>query len=219
LNSAAAPNGSYYVSVRAVYASGTRAPSNEILLQVGCTAPAPQPTALRVQLTGATVTLTWVPPSGAVERQVIEAGSATGLTNLASVTLPPTQSSFTATAPNGTYFVRARAANSCGTSAPSSEVFFTVGAGVALPGAPTGLVGNVTGRDVSLSWMAPTAPVTGYLLEYGSGAGLTRASIPLGSETVFAANDVPVGTFYLRVRAVNAAGVGPPTADVVLVVQ
>ena len=93
-----------------------------------------------------------------------------------------------------------------------------MGASVPLPGAPTGLVANVAGRNVSLAWVAPAGPVTGYLLEYGGAEGLTLSSIPLGPTTVFAANNAPPGTFYVRVRAVNAAGVGPPTLDAVVVV-
>jgi hypothetical protein len=55
---------------------------------------------------------------------VLEAGSAPGLTNIAS--LPVGGSSLTVLAPPGTYYVRVRPRNGCGSGLPSNEVLVTV---------------------------------------------------------------------------------------------
>src|SRR5262245_902948 len=68
------------------------------------------PVSLAAQVTGSTVTLTWTPPAiGPVLAYRLEAGSASGLSNLANTIVGATPS-FTATlVPNGTYFIRVRA--------------------------------------------------------------------------------------------------------------
>ena len=68
------------------------------------------------------VNLSWSAPSGGPPAgYVIEAGSAPGLTDLASLNVGNV-TSFTTTAPPGVYYVRVRAVNDWGTSAPSNEV-------------------------------------------------------------------------------------------------
>ena len=52
---------------------------------------------------------------------MIEAGSAPGLANLASIQVGPV-STFTTTAPPGTYYVRVRAINGRGSSQSSNEI-------------------------------------------------------------------------------------------------
>jgi hypothetical protein len=69
------------------------------------------------------VVLSW---SGAgAPGHVIEAGSGPGLSNLATIAVGAV-TSFTTPAPPGTYYVRVRATNLCGTSGPSIEVVVTV---------------------------------------------------------------------------------------------
>lgn len=63
----------------------------------------------------------------------------------------------------------------------------------------------------------PVPGVTGYVLVAGSDIGLADlAVVPLGSAPGFAVPPVPSGVDVLRVRAVNGAGTGPPSADLVL---
>jgi len=57
---------------------------------------------------------------------VIEAGSAPGATNIAVFDTGGSGTALTAVATPGTYFVRVRARNTCGTSPPSNEVVVTV---------------------------------------------------------------------------------------------
>jgi hypothetical protein len=76
---------------------------------------------------GLIVALSWTYPSGVPAAQfVIEAGDAPLGSNLAVVTVPGNDPRFTAQAPPGTYFVRVRARNACGTSTGSNEVVVRV---------------------------------------------------------------------------------------------
>src|SRR5262245_53288039 len=87
------------------------------------------------------------------------------------------------------------------------------GAAATAPAAPGTPTATVTGGSVSLAWSAPTSgdPVVTYVLEAGSSAGASNlANFPTNSTaTTFATTAVAAGTYYVRVRAQNAAGLGP----------
>jgi hypothetical protein len=86
------------------------------------------PTGLAASASGTTVTLRWsAPSSGTPSAYVIEAGSASGLANLTSFSTGSTATVFSASGVGaGTYYVRVRATNGGGTSAPSNEVTLIV---------------------------------------------------------------------------------------------
>jgi hypothetical protein len=121
-------NGTYYVRVKASNAMGISWPSNEAVLVVGCTAAAGAPSALHTNSnSGGTVQFGWTAPSyvgtsNGPTSYVLEAGSAPGLSNLATVDLlgPATTATFSGIS-SGTYYVRVKAKNSCGTSSASNE--------------------------------------------------------------------------------------------------
>lgn len=117
------PNGLYFVRVRAVNDLGTSAPSDELQVQVGCTAPPTAPAAPTVQISGRTVSLQWAAATGATG-YLLEAGSAPGLSNLASI--PTSTPSLAGDVLPNVYHVRVHAINPCGTSAPSEEIVVTV---------------------------------------------------------------------------------------------
>jgi predicted phage tail protein len=73
---------------------------------------------------------------------------------------------------------------------------------------------------VTLSWLPSTSGTpTGYLLEAGGGPALSNiATVALGVSTTFTTAGVPAGTYYVRIRAANAAGISEPSGDVILVV-
>jgi len=197
-----------------VRAQGSAEVSNEIV--AGCVAPPPPPTALTSTIAGTNLTLAWSPPLDAVTSYVFSAGTASGLSDAASTTLPASLTSISGTVSGGTFFVRVQATNACGTSGPSGEVFMTMGAPDPLPVAPTNLAATVSGSTVTLSWTAPAGAVTGYVLEAGTGAGLANlGTLSLGAVTSLAIPGVPPGVYVLRVRAVTSAGNGAPSADVV----
>lgn len=91
-----------------------------------------------------------------------------------------------------------------------------------IPGAPTGFTTTANGLFVSMTWKAPTAggTATGYMIESGSAPGRTDiANFSSGSSVPgFSADKVGPATYYVRVRAINAAGSGPVSNESVLVV-
>src|SRR5262249_38051989 len=152
------------------------------------------------------------PPTG----YIIEAGSSSGQADLANIATGNTATTLSAPGvPAGTYFVRVRATNASGNSAPSNEVTITVGAGggpsgcTAAPGAPSGLsISFNSGGTVVLSWNGASGSPSTYLVEAGSSTGASDlVNSDLGSAaTTLTATGVGAGTYYVRVRGKNACG-------------
>ena len=155
---------------------------------------------------------------------MIQAGSASGLSNLANSSTGSSSPTLTATAVSpGVYFVRVLAQNASGASAPSNEIVVTVAGGCSLaPAVPTGLATAASGSTITLTWQTPAvgcAP-TAYIIQAGSAPGLSNlANFSTGNAaTSFSAGGVGAGSYYVRVLAANAAGSSGPSPDVLLVV-
>jgi hypothetical protein len=121
-------DGTYFWRVLALNLAGPSPPSLEAQFTVGssCLVPS-EPRDFIFGVAGSYVTLAWTPPvtGSAPVSYVVEVGSAPGLANL--VVAPTGAVTAVGTpAPAGTYFVRVRAQNSCGASAPSEERVITV---------------------------------------------------------------------------------------------
>jgi hypothetical protein len=217
------PPGTYYLRVRAVSAGGVGPASEEVELVVGpssCVARPEPPMDLEAIVNGGIVTLTWsesVTP-GVTGYRVL--ANPFGVDAPFSALIPAGTTTFSAPAPRGVFVVRVRALSACGASAASNDVVLGVGGAEMPPGAPDDLTVVVTGNAVTLTWMAP---VTGgsagaYVLEAGSGPGASDiARIPVTGTTMTAPN-VPAGTYFLRVRAVNNTGVGEASPEFQVVV-
>ncbi len=207
-----AATGTYFVRVRTDPAGP---PSNEIAIDVsGCSGAPSPPTRLVAAVSGSTVTLTWTASPELVASYTLEAGSRDGAADLARVAIPGDRTTFSAEAPPGTYFVRVRADTSCGPSGPTPDAWFTVGQGP-LPPSPTGLTVTGTSPLYTATWQ-PVANAY-YVLEVGSGPGLADVARVITTGTsVGPAAVPPSATFYLRVRAIGAAGMGPPGQEFVL---
>jgi hypothetical protein len=122
--------GTYFWRVSAANSAGASAPSSESSFTVGgttCLAPGP-PQNFTFVVSGRTVTLNWLPPATgtAAISYVIEAGSASGLANLYNAATGNPVPGAVGQVPPGMYFVRIRAQNGCGLSAPSPERVITV---------------------------------------------------------------------------------------------
>jgi predicted phage tail protein len=117
--------GTYYLRVRATNGAGSGSASNEAVLTIGC-APA-APTGLRIVTNaGGSVVLTWNAVSGA-SRYIVEAGSASGLANLANMNLGGDTTLTAGGVGRGTYYVRVRGVGACGQAgAASSEIVLIV---------------------------------------------------------------------------------------------
>lgn len=168
---------------------------------------------LRATVTGQTVALDWTPVSGATS-YVLEVGGSTGRADIAVVDVGDVVR-FSAVAPNGTYVVRVRARRGAETSGPSPEATVLVGATCPRPAAPGALTSARVGSQLTLQWSG-SSDAAGYILEAGTAPGLTNvATIATGRATSLAVSlsGVPAGTYYLRVRAVSACGVGASSAD------
>ena len=219
--SAVVPPGTYYVRVRTAASGGSGEVSNEVRVTGGCVVAPPPPTNVGVVLLGSNLDraiFSWTAPEAFVSSYTLVAGSAPGRADIASIPFSgaATGVTYASAIPPGTYFVRVRAANACGQSAFSPDLRMTIGAGVDVPLAPLNLTAT-PGAVTQLTWTPPPGAITGYVLEAGSDVGLADlATVALGPTPAFTVPPIPSGVYLLRVRAVNAAGMGRPSADLVL---
>lgn len=214
------------VDVDVTFLDGTRVTRNGVasnqtitVIATPATEAPNAPQNLAAAVSGSLVTFTWDAPTtgGVPSEYVIEAGTFSGSTNVVFVATGSLARSITASAPPGTYYVRVKARNANGIGAPSNEVVVNV-AGAGVPQAPVGLTYSKSGPLVQLSWGPPAGGSlpTSYLLEVGSQAGASNiATFDLGLSTSVQATAAP-GTYFVRVRARSAGGVGPPSNEVVI---
>ncbi len=177
------------------------------------------PTNLRFSVDGSTVRLEWnMAPDGVTGFQ-LEAGSASGLANLATFsTNSPATALVVLRVPNGTFFVRVRGVGADGIAGPASnEIVVVVGPSTLQPpGAPTSLTRQVSGNQVVLTWSpGGGGAVSTWVSRRESRPGATDVVVfttgnPTPSLTV---TGVPDGLYYARVRGRNPAGTGPPSPD------
>lgn len=203
------------VAVSGVFRAVRGAPAFN--LAVFPTVPLAAPTALSGTVTGFTASVQWTPSAGGASSYLVEAGSAPGAADIAVIDVGAA-TSVGGALPSGRYYVRVRAADGSETSPPSNEVMLLVPDGLTPPGPPGTLTWSVTGGVVSLSWGAATGAAS-YVIDAGTVSGITDiGSFPLaGSGTTFNA-PVPPGTYFVRIRAVNAAGSSAPSNEVTVVV-
>lgn len=102
---------------------------------------------------------------------------------------------------------------------PVVQAFRTPSAGT-LPTVPLNLQATVVGNTITVSWQPPAQgpPLFTYIVRAGSAPGLSDVyNAPVGNVTTVTSS-IPNGTYYIRVLAQNATGVGPATADVIATV-
>lgn len=124
-----APNGTYYVRVRARNEAGLGPASNEVLVVVPgpCNPPA-APGPLSFTIDQSVVTLNWSPPSGGAPplAYTVEVGSFPSGSNLVVFDTGSPVIAVSAAAPPGLYYVRVRARSACGVGPPSNEAAIQV---------------------------------------------------------------------------------------------
>ena len=208
------PGNSYYFVVRAYNATGQLGPASaEISLDLGSPG---APTGVSATSTGARVTLSWESPvqGGAVSQYLVSVGRAPGASDLvASYPVGAARSASGDLGP-GRYFARVRAVNSHSAGPESAEISFTVG-GPSQPGPASGLAASWAGSTLTLTWN-PAYGAAGYVIEVGSGPGLSNLALINVGNTTSVAGAVPPGTYYVRVRAVNGGGHGAPSNEIVV---
>lgn len=177
------------------------------------------PTNLSANVAGNAVSLTWTAPAGVVRAYRVEAGTASGRSNLASAIVGATPSVFVPGVPAGTYYVRVRAVASDGESAPSNEVVVRVGQQgcITPPSPPRDVTAAVTASTVTLSWTPSSGcGATHYIVVGSSPGGSDLAIAHVGGVSTISVN-APNGVYYVRVVATNAYGIAPSNSVTVVV--
>ncbi len=198
--------------------------SAPVSFNVTSVAAAPDPpTATTANASGTSVTIAWAAAltGGAPSSFVVEIGTAPGTTTLPTQSAPSTATQLVLSLPAGTYYTRVRATNAVGSSLPSPEASVTVTDPGPLPGPPGTFSARTVGRTIVFTWTPPVVgePPTRYVLEAGSAPGLSNLAVldTGGIASSFSVPNVPSGTYWVRVRAANAAGMGAPSQDVSIV--
>lgn len=128
------PTGRYFGRLVPINGAGAGAPSAEVLIDVNatvnqwCHAPPDPPLTLSTMVTGTVVHLVWAQPdTGEIANtQRLLVGSAPGAADIGEWPVDPAATTFTTTAPPGTYWVRVLGINQCGASPSSNEVHVVV---------------------------------------------------------------------------------------------
>ncbi|MEZ5288699.1 MAG: fibronectin type III domain-containing protein [Vicinamibacterales bacterium] len=180
--------------------------------------PTDQPRNLRQSAAGNHVTLTWDAPPNAPSgaTYLLKVGSTPGAADVLSSNLGAA-TTVSGTVPNGAYFARLVMVYPNGAwSGTSEELRFDV---PSPPGAPTGLTFSLEGRRLTLAWTPPAGGAASYVAEAGTQPGASNFyNGGVGSAPGVTA-EVPPGTYFIRVRAVSAAGsVGPVSDEIVVTV-
>jgi hypothetical protein len=178
-----------------------------------------------VLTSGSTVTLAWTSSAGAVS-YIIEVASMPGAPpNLAAYNTGNLSTTIVVPGvPDGTYYLRVRAADATGgLSATSNEVQVVV---ATCPSAPGALhVMSLIGGNLTLGWQPPASgPPLSYVIQAGSAPG--RADLAAGAAertATTATASLAVGTYYVRVYGVGTSCpapsfLGPPSNEIVVTV-
>lgn len=207
-----APPGTYFLRVAAANAWGTSAASNEVVVSIGPTCVVPgAPEAFVATATGTLASFQWQPPltGGAPTNYLLEAGTTASGAELGVV--PLNGLSFAAQAPPGSYYLRVRAQNACGTGPASSTQLLTVG-GCTPPGTVATPSVTVAGTTASFAWPV-VAGATQYQVEVGTAAGASNVGVQTVTSTSAQLTALAPGTYYTRVRAMNACGSGATSGE------
>lgn len=177
------------------------------------------PRQMTATVNGNAIALGWQPGGGAAASgYVVEVGTSTGGTEVGAFPVGAL-TRVTGTLPAGTFYARVRGVSAQGTGAPGSEVILTTPSVSLPPQAPSALAATVANGVVTLSWTAAAGNATTYVVEAGTGPGLSNiGALPLGHlDTVFS-TPAPSGTYVIRVKAANSFGASAASNEVTVVV-
>ena len=87
------------------------------------------------------------------------------------------------------------------------------------PGAPFNVTTNTTATGIDVTWSAPSSGgvATSYILQGGVTPGGTLATLPTATTSITLPLLGP-GTYYLRIKGINAFGTGPASPELTLIV-
>lgn len=218
--------GTIYLRMVAMNGFGESPPSNEVTLIWGPSPPGP-PQAPVAALSGTSVTVSWLPPATGepFTNYTVHLSDYPGASTFrfstggaTSLTLP------LAGAAPGLYYFHITAWNAFGEGPRSEIASVTIGSGDPPP-APSLLEAVVESGVLWLHWYPPLTgrvPLTRQVLYVGTAPG---ASDVLQQPLEAAAESFSVGVtgatpgiYYLRVRAANVFGEGPPSNEISVVI-
>jgi predicted phage tail protein len=214
-----APNGVFFVRLRAQTAAGVSTPSNEVQFATGQAGPPLAPLALLATVQDTSVAMQWTenPQGPIITGYQVRAGSAPGLTDIGVLPLPATARTFTANAPPGTYYVRVVAVNAAGAGVASNEAVLVAQPGTCtIPAVPTGVVASAQPGRLTLRWNAPSSGAipTTYIVQAGTTSGATdRFAAGLPGTLTSASGIVARGPYFIRMFATNACGASGPSLE------
>jgi fibronectin type 3 domain-containing protein len=206
----------YFYKVEAVNSALAGAPSNEASAFAEV-APA-APTALGAKAaSNSRINLAWTAPAGPIQSYSLYRGTTAGAEATAPLQTGLTAASCadTAVTTGKTYFYKVAAVNAAGTGAQSSEASALA---EVVPLAPTALSAKArSSTEIDISWTAPASSIVStYDIFRGTKAGGESATPLATGLTAVSYRDtgaVQGTTYYYRVAAVNAAGMGPDSNE------
>lgn len=216
------PDGVFIARVRGQLPGGVlTASSGPVSLALGRTLAPPRPRNVIVTTNGALLNLAWSldEVGGRSDVVLVEAGTAAGLANIGTLSLPPGTTSLALRGVGGgNYFVRLRQRGPALASEPSHEISFTVPGACAAPVVPPNLTVNRDfGGGVRLAWdlgAIGTAAPSSWVLEAGTAVGLSNVAVVPLAQRSLVVPAVAAGTYFVRVYAQSSCGSSAKTADV-----
>jgi subtilisin len=176
----------------------------------------------QVLTNGNFATFSWEAPTtgNGPTRYLVIAGSVPGGSDIGAFDVG-LSTSISATIGAGSYHLRVRAENPAGAGPATADQSFTIEP-PAPPGPPSSFASQVADSTVTLTWQVPAsggAP-TSYVIEAGTALGLANLAVfdTRSPATSLVVNGVPSGTYFLRIRAKNAAGGSIPSNELTIVV-
>jgi predicted phage tail protein len=182
------------------------------------------PQNLTATVVGDTVTLTWEPPAvpgGVLFGYIVDVALSPGGALVGAFADNDT-TLVVNDVPAGVYYVRVRAANAEGNSTPSNEIAVIIEPAppcASPPDAPSNLSSTVVHDLVTLNWAAPATgcAVTGYGVVAGSAPGLADIAVANVGALTAVSVTAPAGSYFVRVVAFNAFGVGAASNEITVV--
>jgi hypothetical protein len=168
------------------------------------------PANFQASTSGLQVVLTWEASANSPLYYVLRAGFAPGETAI-EVPLSAATTTFSASAPAGTYYARIVAVNADGASPASNEITVVLTDSCSAPTPPRNLRAIVLGTEAYVFWARPAVGVaTSYTLQAGAVPGSTEYVFPTTGTTL---NANAVGTYYIRAIASNSCGNSAPSNE------
>jgi hypothetical protein len=180
----------------------------------------PAPTGVSVTAGDGTVSLSWDKAPGATSYAVYTGTSESFSVSTRRLTVDAPGATLTGLTNGTVYYFWVTAANSTGPSSPSGAVKATPVAPATVPGAP--VMVKVTGKNggAAVTWAAPASdggsPITGYQIYAATSADFRGglAVVKLTGASYVLSGLIESATWYFKVAAINARGVGPASAVV-----